>query len=95
MDLFITSRPDQSDMNILTLFLLEMQRKKTFFAVNYPGVAHKNGQIKNSNKLIFFHGKGLFVQSSNYPQKGFSHWVCTDQKYGLKTLFLLFNIYRK
>ena len=58
MNLFITSRPDQSAMNNLTLFLLEIQRKKTFFAVNYPGVAHKNGQIKNSNKLIFFMEKG-------------------------------------
>ena len=43
-------------------------------------IANTNGQIKVSNKMIFFQQRGHLAQSLNFSQKGFSHWSSCDLK---------------
>ena len=55
-------------------------------------IAHKNGQRKVSKKMIFFQEKDSRFNTRIIPKSVFLIGQVPSKKYGLKTLFLLFNI---
>ena len=56
--------------------------------------AHKNRQIKRfSKKMVFLHGKDRWLSQRIIHKSLFLIGQIPILKYGLKTLFLLFNIY--